>query len=187
MPNSASRFYSASHARRPSAPSSSFHSPHQSPRSAALRIEDDDYDELYPAQYATRKDDRPPVFLNGIPPEFQRSQPENRIVTPLSTKFPPPDRQLPRFLHRRAAGSNYSWSFVFGGKRRRVSIPIITGEHVWALCRHSALFAWDLVSGKRVGGANLTRDMFMDCLSVFLASSLTWSVICLWFLSGFSG
>ena len=181
MPNSGSKFYSASHARlTPRQPS--YASPHPSPRSAALKIEDDDYDELYPAQYATRRDDSPPIFLSGIPPEFQRSQPEHRVVTPLSAKFPGPDRQLPRFIHRRAASSNYTWSFVFGGKRRRVSIPIITREHVWALCRYSAFFAWDLVKGRRVGGANLARDMFMDCLSVFLAAGLTWSVTCWWFL-----
>jgi hypothetical protein len=153
--------------------------PHpSSPRSSTLNMDDDDYDELYPAQYATRKDDAQPVFLNGIPPEFQRFQPENRLLTPLSAKFPAPDpkRQLPRFTHRRAASLNYTWSFVFGGRRRRISLPIITWEHVWAWCRYSVFFVVDLVRGRRVGGANLARDMFMDCLSVFLAAGLTWSV-----------
>ena len=182
MPNSASKFYSASHARLTPRPSSPFGSPLPSPRSASLRVQDDDYDELYPAQYATRRDDRPPVFLSGIPPEFQRFQPENRMVTPLSAKFPAPDKQLPPFIHRRAASLNYTWSFIFGGRRRRISVPIVSREHVLALCRRSAFFAWDFVSGRRVGGANLTRDMFMDCLSVFLAAGLTWSAICLWFL-----
>ena len=182
VPNSGSKYYSASHARLTPRPSSPLASPFPSPRSAAFRIEDDDYDELYPAQYATRRDDNPPVFLNGIPPEFQRFQPENRVITPLSAKFPAPDRQLPRFIHRRAASLNYTWSFIFGGRRRRISVPVVTREHVWALCRHSALFAWDLVKGKRAGGANLTRDMFMDCLSVFLAAGLTWSVVCWWTL-----
>lgn len=182
MPNSASKFYSASHARLTPRPSSPLASPFPSPRSANLKIEDDDYDELYPVQYATRRDDRPPIFLSGIPPEFQRFQPENRIMTPLSAKFPAPDRQLPRFIHRRAASLNYTWSFIFGGKRRRVSVPIVTREHVWIFCRDLALFTWDLVRGRRVGGANLTRDMFLDCMSVFFAAGLTWSAICWWFL-----
>lgn len=182
MPNSASKIYSASHARLAPRPSSPLVSPLPSPRLTPLKIEDDDYDELYPAQYATRRDDRPPVFLNGIPPEFQRFQPENRVFTPLSAKFPAPDRLLPRFIHRRAASLNYTWSFVFGGKRRRISVPIVTREHVLALCQHSAVFTWDLVKGRRVGGANLARDMFMDCLSVFLAAGVTWSAICWWFL-----
>lgn len=182
MPNSASKFYSASHARLTPRPSSPLASPRPSPRSATFNGEDEDYDELYPAQYATRKDDRPPVFLNGIPPEFLRFQPENRMVTPLSAKFPAPDRQLPRFLHKRAASLNYTWSFVFGGKRRRISVPVVTREHVWAFCQHSASFVWDLVKGRRVGGANLARDMFMDCLSVFLAAGLTWSTTSWWFL-----
>lgn len=184
VPNSTSKFYSASHARLTPRMLTPLPSPLPSPRSSALNIDDDDYDELYPAQYATRRDDTPPVFLNGIPPEFQRFQPENRLLTPLSAKFPAPDqkRQLPRFTHRRAASLNYTWSFVLGGRRRRVSLPILTREHLWAWCRYSVSFVMDLVRGRRVGGANLTRDMLMDCLSVFLAASLTWSAICWWFL-----
>lgn len=184
VPNSASKFYSASHARLTSKMLSSLPSPHHSPRLSALEIDDDDYDELYPVQYATRKDDTPPVFLNGIPPEFQRFQPENQLLTPLSAKFPAPDpnRQLPRFTHRRAASLNYTWSFVFKGRRRRISFPVLTSEHLWAWCRYLVYFVADLMRGRRVGGANLTRDMFMDCLSVFLAAGLTWSAICWWFL-----
>ena len=183
MPNSASKFYSASHARLTPRALSPLPSPFSSPRSSAFNI-DDDYDELYPTQYATRKDDAPPVFLNGIPPEFQRFQPENRLLTPLSSKFPPPDqkRQLPSFTHRRAASLKYTWSFVFKGRRRRISLPIITPEHPRAWCRSSMFFVIDLVRGRRVGGENLGRDMFMDCLSVFLAAGLTWSAICWWFL-----
>ena len=182
--NSGSKFYSASHARLTSRGPSPLPTPLPSPRSSALDIGDDDYDELYPAQYATRRDDTPPVFLNGIPPEFQRFQPEHRLLTPLSAKFPAPDpkRQLPRFTHRRAASLNYTWSFTLGGRRRRISLPIITREHVWAWCRYSVSFVADLLRGRRVGGANLTRDMLMDCLSVFLAAGLTWSVLCWWFL-----
>lgn len=182
VPNSASKFYSASHARLTPRTISPLPSPFPSPRSAALNLEDDDYDELYPTQYATRRDDRPPIFLTGVPPEFQRFQPENRLATPLSAKFPTPDRLLPRVTHRRAASSNFTWSFVFGGRRRRIAIPMLTREQIWDWCRHSAIFAWDLARGRRVGGANLARDMFMDCVSVFLAASLTWSAICWWFL-----
>ena len=182
VPNSASKFYSASHARLAPRAVSPSPSPRHSPRAAVLHIEDDDYDELYPAQYATRRDERPTLFLSGIPPEFQRFQPENRIATPLSAKFPTPDRLLPRLTHRRAASLNYTWSFVLGGRRRRISIPILTREFVWDWCRHSASFTLDLVRGKRVGGADLTRDMLMDCLSVFLAAGLTWSGICWCFL-----
>ena len=185
VPNSASKYYSASHAHSRLTPRmlSPLPSPLHSPRMSALDM-DDDYDELYPAQYATRREDDPPVFLNGIPPEFQRFQPENRALTPLSTKFPMPDprRELPRFTHRRAASLNYTWSFVFGGRRRRLSIPILTWAHIWAWCRGSVFFVLDLVRGRRVGGANLARDMLMDCLSVFLAAGLTWSVLCWWFL-----
>ncbi|KAF9793237.1 hypothetical protein BJ322DRAFT_113506 [Thelephora terrestris] len=182
MPNSGTKFYSASHARLTPRTLSPLPSPLASPRSAALNIEDEDYDELYPTQYATRRDDRPPIFLTGVPPEFQRFQQESRVATPLSAKFPGPDRLLPRVTHRRAASTNYTWSFVFGGRRRRIAIPILTREQVWGWCRHSAFFASDLVKGRRVGGANLARDMLMDCLSVFLAASLTWSAICWWFL-----
>lgn len=184
VPNSASKYYSASHARQVSKMLSPFTSPPGSPRFSALNIDDDDYDELYPAQYAARKDDTPPVFLNGIPPEFQRFQPENRVITPLSAKFPSPDttRLLPRFTHQRAASLNYTWSFVFRGRRRRVSMPMLTREQLWAWYRHLALFVMDLARGRRVGGENLTRDMLMDCLSVFLAASLTWSATCWWFL-----
>lgn len=184
VPNSTSKYYSASHARLAPKTLSPFASPIGSPRSSALNLDDDEYDELYPAQYAVRKDEAPPVFLNGIPPEFQRFQPENRLVTPLSAKFPSPDpaRLLPRFTHRRAASLNYTWSFVFRGRRRRLSIPMLRWELLWAWCRHSAFFVVDLARGKRVGGENLTRDMVMDCLSVFLAASTTWSAICWWFL-----
>ena len=182
VPNSASKYYSAAHARVTPRVASPLPSPLHSPRSAMLNIEDDDYDELYPSQYAIRREEKSPVFLNGIPPEFQRFQPENRVFTPLSAKFPTPDQQLPRFTHRRAASLSYTWSFVFRGRRRRISIPILTREHVWAWCQHSASFALDLVRGKRVGGANLTRDMIMDSFSVFLAAGLTWSAICWWFL-----
>lgn len=184
MPNSGSKFYSASHARLTPRNLSPLPTPRPSPRSSTLNLDDDDYDELYPAQYATRRDDLPPVFLNGIPPEFQRFQPENRLLTPLSSKFPMPDpkRELPRFTHRRAASLNYTWSFVFGGRRRRLSMPILTWEHLWAWFQGSVSFALDLVRGRRVGGANLARDMLMDCLSVFLAAGLTWSVLCWWFL-----
>ena len=181
MPNSSSKFYSASHARLTPRMLSQLPSPLPSPRPS---VSDDDYDELYPAQYATRRDDLPPVFLNGIPPEFQQFQPENRILTPLSAKFPGPDpmRQPPRFTHRRAASPNYTWSFVLWGRRRRISLPILTLEQIWAWCRYFAFFVGDLLRGRRVGGANLARDMFMDCLSVFLAAGLTWSVVCRWFL-----
>jgi len=180
VPNSASKYYSASHARLTTRALSPLPSPRPSPRTSTLSLVDDDYDELYPTQYATRRDDFPPVFLNGIPPEFQRFQPENRLPTPLSTKFPM--QQLPRFTHRRAASLNFTWSFVFGGRRRRLSMPILTREHIWAWCQHSVFFVVDLVRGRRVGGANLARDMLMDCLSVFLAAGLTWSVLCWWFL-----
>lgn len=181
MPNSTSKFYSASHARLTPRTLSQLPSPFPSPRTSGSNIDDDDYDELYPTQYATRRDDTPPVFLNGIPPEFQR---DNRLLTPLSANFPAPDskQQLPRFTHRRAASLNYTWSFVFGGRRRRISIPILTRGHLWAWWRCSAYFVVDLVRGRRVGGTNLTRDMLMDCLSVFLAAGLTWSVLCWWFL-----
>ena len=184
VPNSASKFYSASHAQLIPRALSPLPSPLNSPRSSALNIDGDDYDELYPAQYATQKDDNPPVFLNGIPPEFRRFQPENRLLTPLSTKFPSPDpkRRLPRFTHRRAASLKYTWSFVFRGRRRRISLPIITPEHPQAWCRYSVSFVTDLLRGRRAGGANLARDMLMDCLSVFLAAGLTWSAICWWFL-----
>ena len=183
VPNSASKYYSASHAHLTPRALSPIPSPLSSPRSPAFNI-DDDYDELYPAQYATRKDDAPPIFLNGIPPEFQRFQPENRLLTPLSAKFPAPDpkRQLPRFTHRRAASLNYTWSFVFKGRRRRISLPMLTRKHLQAWCRYSVSFVTDLVRGRRVGGANLARDMLMDCLSVLLAASLTWFSICCWFL-----
>lgn len=184
MPNSGSKFYSASHARLTPMALSPRPSPLPSLRSSTLNLDDDDYDELYPTQYATRRDDVPPVFLQGIPPEFQRFQPENRLLTPLSAKFPAPDptRQLARFAHRRAASLNYTWSFVLGGRRRRISLPILTREHVWAWCQRSMSFVMDLVKGRRVGGANLTRDMIMDCLSVTLAAAMTWSAICWWFL-----
>lgn len=183
MPNSTSKYYSASHARLTPRILTPLPSPLHSPRASALNIDDDDYDELYPVQYATRRDDTPQVFLGGIPPEFQRSQPESRLLTPLSSKFPLPDpKRRPRFTHRRAASLNYTWSFVVGGRRRRISLPIITRELVWAWCRYAVLFVVDIMRGRRVGGANLTRDMFMDCLSVFLAAGLTWSAICWWFL-----
>lgn len=184
VPNSTSKFYSASHARLTPRMLTPNPSPHHSPRSSTLNIDDDEYDELYPTQYATRRDDLPPVFLNGIPPEFQQFQPENRILTPLSAKFPAPDpkRQPPRFTHRRAASLNFTWSFVLRGRRRRISLPILTGDFIWAWYRYLESFTVDLVRGRRVGGANLARDMFMDCLSVFLAAGLTWSVVCWWFL-----
>jgi len=183
MPNSTSKFYSASHARLTPRTFSQLPSPFPSPRTSAFDIDGDEYDELYPTQYATRRDDNPPVFLNGIPPEFQRFQPDNRLLTPLSAKFPAPDpKQLPRFTHRRAASLNYTWSFVVGGRRRRISMPILTRERLWAWWRCSAFFVVDLARGRRVGGTNLTRDMLMDCLSVFLAASLTWSALCWWFL-----
>lgn len=184
MPNSTSKFYSASHARLTPRMLSPNPSPYHSPRPSSLNISDDDYDELYPAQYATRRDDFPPVFLNGIPPEFQQFQPENRVLTPLSAKFPAPGpkQKPPSFTHRRAASLNYTWSFVFRGRRRRISVPVPSGKFVRAWCRYSAFFVVDLVRGRRVGGANLARDMFMDCLSVFLAAGLTWSVLCWWFL-----
>ena len=182
MPNSASKFYSASQTRLTPMGLSPAPSPLASPRSSTLNIQDDDYDELYPAQYATRKDERPPVFLSEIPPEFQRFQPEHRMVTPLSAKFPGPDRSLPRLTHRRSPPLHYTWSFVLRGRRRRISISIPTCEQVWAWCRHSVLFTSDLLRGRRAGGANLTRDVLMDTLSVFLAASLTWSSICWWFL-----
>ena len=180
VPNSASKFYSASHARLAPRMLSPLPSPLNSPRP----LEDDDYDELYPAQYATRRDDMPPVFLNGIPPEFQQFDPESRLRTPLSAKFPAPDplRQLPRLTHRRGASAKYTWSFVFGGRRRRISVPIITPERAWAWCRSSASFVTDLLRGRRVGGVDLTRDLLMDCLSVFFTAGLTWSVLCWWFL-----
>ena len=184
MPNSSSKFYSASHARLTPRTLSPRPSPLPSPRSSVLNLDDDDYDELYPTQYATRRDDVPPVFLGGIPPEFQRFQPEKRPLTPLSLKFPAPDptRQSPRFTHRRTTSLHYTWSFVLGGRRRRISLPILTRKRVWAWCRHSVSFVMDLVRGRRVGAANLTRDMLMDCLSVSLAAGMTWSAICWWFL-----
>lgn len=184
VPNSASKFYSASHARLSHRSLSPHPSPRPSPRLSPLDLDDDDYDELYPAQYATRRDDLPPVFLNGLPPEFRQSQPENQLLTPLSAKFPAPDpkRQLPLFTHRRAASLNWTWSFVAGGRRRRVSLPILTRKQVWAWCRYSGSFVMDLARGRRAGGANLARDMLMDCLSVFLAAGFTWSALCWWFL-----
>lgn len=176
VPNSVSRTYAATPVRRASARTLS--PLPTSARSPGLNpAEDDDYDELYPAQYAIRRDEMFQLS-NGHYEDEELLKPHST----LSTYFPAPKAK--DVVPHKYDGSRlpWSWSFVLVGRRHRITVPLLSLQ-LFSTCGAGVrVFFHDLIMGRRAGRDNLPRDVIMDCASVFFSAFGLWMAIAWWSL-----
>lgn len=172
VPNSTSKTYAATPVRRVSTKSPSpLASPLPSP--PPDRFGEDD-DELYPVQYAARREDPSSQFLHAGHHEDEEN---HGPLSTLSAYFPAPkSANSARFMDN-GSGLPWSHSFVFAGRRRRITLPgsprnffYAVGNTVWSLI-------CDLFKGRRGSGRYLSRDVFLDCSVVFIAAISWWCLI----------
>lgn len=174
IPNSASKTYAATPIRRTSTrPPSPLMSPLPSPPSERFGDGEED-DELYPVQYAARSEESASQFLHvGNHEEEEHHGPSSTF----SAYFPAPrSSNSERYMDY---GSRLPWShsFVFAGRRRRITLPSPPGTMLSDVGQAIWLLACDLVKGKRGGSQYVSRDVFLDCSVVFIAAASWWGFI----------
>jgi ethanolamine phosphate phosphodiesterase len=173
---SASRIYAATPVRRASTRTPSpLPPPSPGPNSLA---DDNDYDELYPAQYAIRREEPVNHLSNGHYEEEETLRPQST----LSAYFPTPGSKALDPHKYDGSRLPWSWSFVLAGRRRRITVPPLSSRILYTCGSGVGAFGYDLIMGRRVGRDNIPRDVIMDCAGVFLFAFGLWVLIALWSL-----